>query len=263
MSHPRGRDQVPTDDDPSGTSFPRPTPERPQGPASDPQPATTSATDPGGTAVPAASVRTSVLVPLRLAEGTEVTASLKTFHGLRDAHEHLAVVVDGPAQDGEAAAEHGVPLVRLHSECLTGDVFASERCDCGPQLHEALGAIAGRGGILLYLRQEGRGIGLYNKLDAYRLQDGGLDTYEANRALGLADDLRDYSAAAQMLLALGHGEIDLLTNNPDKAGQLADHGIKVRRTIRTAVHANPHNALYLTAKAVHTRHTIRFLESVA
>jgi GTP cyclohydrolase II len=252
MSYPLAGYRIPAEEYPSGPLLPASTPDQPPTPQ-----AVTGAT------VPAATVRTSVLVPLRLPDGTEVTASLKTFHGLQDGREHLAVVVDRPAQAAEATGETCVPLVRLHSECLTGDVFASERCDCGPQLHEALGAIARRGGILLYLRQEGRGIGLYNKLDAYRLQDGGLDTYEANRALGLGDDLRDYSAAAQILLALGHSEIELLTNNPDKAGQLAAHGIRVRRTIRTRVYANPHNALYLTAKAVRTKHTIRILESVA
>ena len=117
-----------------------------------------------------------------------------------------------------------LPLVRLHSECLTGDVFGSQRCDCGPQLREAIERITERGGYVLYLRQEGRGIGLYAKLDAYALQDAGLDTYQANLALGHAEDERDYTPAAQMLLALGASRVALLTNNPDKVEQLRDLG---------------------------------------
>ena len=150
----------------------------------------------------------------------------------------------------------GVPLVRLHSECLTGDVFGSTRCDCGPQLRESVERIATGGGVLLYLRQEGRGIGLYNKLDAYALQDAGLDTYEANTALGFVEDARDYTAAAQMLAALGVARLDLLTNNPDKAAQLREQGVAVRRTVPTGVFASESNLRYLQAKAEHTRHTI-------
>lgn len=115
------------------------------------------------------------------------------------------------------------------------------------------------GGILLYLRQEGRDIGLYNKLDAYALQDAGLDTYQANTELGFDEDARDYSAAAQMLTALGVGEFDLLTNNPDKVRQLRALGMTVRDTLPTGVHANPANLRYLRAKADHTGHTIRLV----
>ena len=143
-----------------------------------------------------------------------------------------------------------------HSECLTGDVFGSLRCDCGPQLREAAERIAQAGGFLLYLRQEGRGIGLYAKLDAYALQDGGLDTYAANRALGRGDDERDYTTAAQMLHALGAPSIDLLSNNPDKATQLEALGVTVGVRVPTGVHLSGANAAYLRAKVTHTAHTI-------
>ena len=201
------------------------------------------------TDLPAASQRSRVRVPLRFGDGYRVDAELVTFHGLVDGQEHLAVVLGDPAATG-------TPLVRLHSECLTGDVFGSARCDCGPQLREAVERIAERGGVLLYLRQEGRGIGLYNKLDAYALQDQGLDTYAANTALGLPEDARDYTAAAQMLTALGIGEIDLLSNNPDKAGQLRDLGIDVHDRVPTGVFTTDHNVRYLRAKVLQTQHTL-------
>ncbi|BAW03963.1 GTP cyclohydrolase II [Nocardia seriolae] len=189
-------------------------------------------------------------IPLAFADGYSTTAQAVTFDGLADGREHVALVLGEPG---------ATPLVRLHSECLTGDVFGSARCDCGPQLREAVERIAGVGGILLYLRQEGRDIGLYNKLDAYALQDAGLDTYQANTELGFDEDARDYSAAAQMLTALGVGEFDLLTNNPDKVRQLRALGMTVRDTLPTGVHANPANLRYLRAKADHTGHTIRLV----
>jgi len=142
-----------------------------------------------------------------------------------------------------------VPLVRPHSECLTGDVFGSRRCDCGPQLREAVERIADAGGYLLYLRQEGRGIGLYDKLDAYVLQDTGLDTYEANLALGHAADERDYTVAAQMLGALAVPSVVLLSSNPDKAAQLTALGVTVTAQVPTHVHLSDANAGYLAAKA--------------
>jgi GTP cyclohydrolase II len=201
------------------------------------------------TSAAAATVRTRVRIPLSFSDGYQVTAEVVTFRGLADGAEHVALVLGDPA----AAA---TPLVRLHSECLTGDVFGSARCDCGPQLREAAGRIAATGGVLLYLRQEGRGIGLYNKLDAYALQDAGLDTYEANLALGLPEDARDYTAAAQMLTALGITELNLLTNNPDKTRQLRDLGVLIPRTVPTGVHTTPSNLRYLHAKVQHTHHTI-------
>jgi GTP cyclohydrolase II len=194
-------------------------------------------------------IRSRVAVPLKFADGYRTTAEVITFDGLADGKEHLALAL-GDAFGAE------VPLVRPHSECLTGDVFGSERCDCGPQLREAVERIAGVGGFLLYLRQEGRGIGLYAKLDAYALQDLGMDTYEANRALGHADDERDYTAAAQMLTVLGVGAVDLLTNNPDKPAQLRSFGVDVRDVVPTSVHASAANVRYLQAKVTHTAHTI-------
>ncbi|XUL89767.1 GTP cyclohydrolase II [Streptomyces galilaeus] len=198
---------------------------------------------------PAATPRARVRVPLRFHDGYSVDTELVTFHGLTDGLEHLAVVLGDPAPGT-------TPLVRLHSECLTGDVFGSARCDCGPQLREAVERIADRGGVLLYLRQEGRGIGLYNKLDAYALQDQGLDTYAANTALGLPEDARDYTAAAQMLQALGIDELDLLSNNPDKADQLRGLGIDVHDRVPTGVFTTPHNVRYLRAKVLQTHHTL-------
>ncbi|RDI66510.1 GTP cyclohydrolase II [Nocardia pseudobrasiliensis] len=199
-----------------------------------------------------ATVRTSVRIPLTFGDGYSASAEAVTFDGLADGKEHLALLL------GNRPLSR-TPLVRLHSECLTGDVFGSARCDCGPQLREAVERIAETGGILLYLRQEGRDIGLYNKLDAYALQDQGLDTYQANTALGLPEDGRDYRAAAQMLSALGVAAVDLLTNNPDKPRQLRTHGIEVRETVPTGVHATPSNLRYLRAKAEHTGHTIRLI----
>ncbi|MGX1914313.1 GTP cyclohydrolase II [Streptomyces phaeochromogenes] len=196
---------------------------------------------------PAATQRSRVRVPLRFNDGYSVDAELVTFHGLTDGQEHVAMILGTPS---------ATPLVRLHSECLTGDVFGSSRCDCGPQLREAVEQIATHGGVLLYLRQEGRGIGLYNKLDAYALQDEGLDTYAANTALGLPEDARDYTAAAQMLRALGITELDLLSNNPDKANQLRDLGITVGHRVPTGVFTTAHNVRYLRAKVLQTQHTL-------
>ena len=194
--------------------------------------------------IPPATVRTRVTVPLRFADGYSTTARVLTFDGLVDGREHLALGLG----DWERAVQ-ATPLVRPHSECLTGDVFGSQRCDCGPQLREAVERIADVGGYLLYLRQEGRGIGLYTKLDAYALQDTGLDTYEANLALGHGEDERDYTAAAQMLNALGVERIALLSNNPDKTDQLNRLGVTVTECVPTGVYRSPANAGYLAAKA--------------
>jgi GTP cyclohydrolase II len=191
-------------------------------------------------------VRARVTLPIRLAD-VETVAEVVTFDGLADGLEHLAIVLGEPG---------AVPLVRLHSECLTGDVLGSRRCDCGPQLHEAVERIERTGGYLLYLRQEGRGIGLYAKLDAYLLQDEGLDTYDANLALGYAPDARDYTAAAEMLGALGVDRLALLSNNPDKAAQLTAHGVHVVERVPTAVHLTSSNRRYLAAKARRGSHAL-------
>ncbi len=145
----------------------------------------------------------------------------------------------------------GVPdvLVRVHSECVTGDVFGSQRCDCGPQLEQALRQIEAEGrGVLLYLAQEGRGIGLLNKLRAYELQDGGLDTVQANLELGFPADLRDYGVGAQILTDLGLTTIRLLTNNPRKIVGLEGHGLHVTATVPIEVQPQEHNLRYLRVK---------------
>lgn len=206
-------------------------------------------------ALPQATVRSHVTVPLRFPDGYATTAEVMTFHGLADAQEHLLLAL-GPWEQALLGIEGGAPLVRLHSECMTGDVFGSERCDCGPQLREAVEAISGEGGFLLYLRQEGRGIGLYSKLDAYALQDQGLDTYDANLALGRGEDERDYTAAGQMLAAVGATTVRLLTNNPDKAAQLEGLGIRVAGKVPTGVHLSAANHRYLAAKRDRTAHTL-------
>jgi len=202
-------------------------------------------------------VRREVTVPMRFADGYTTAARVFTFDGLVDGKDHLALGLgDWQRSLARVAVGGRAPLIRPHSECLTGDVFGSQRCDCGPQLREAVERIADSGGLLLYLRQEGRGIGLYAKLDAYALQDAGLDTYEANVALGHGEDERDYTAAAQMLLALGADRIRLLSNNPDKAEQLIRCGVTITEQIPTAVHLSPSNVRYLATKASHTAHTI-------
>jgi GTP cyclohydrolase II len=169
------------------------------------------------------------------------------FRAADDGQEHVALLIG--AFGGKP------PLVRLHSECLTGDVFGSLKCDCGPQLKEALRIIGDAGGgVLLYLRQEGRGIGLANKLRAYALQDRGLDTVDANRRLGFADDERDYAHAAAMLRALGIDQVRLLTNNPNKVAGLETAGIAVTERVPHHMPANPHNADYLATKRKKSGH---------
>ncbi len=206
--------------------------------------------------LPTATIRTQVSVPLRFADGY---ATRRPGVQLRRARRRPGAPRLRAGRPGRRVSPSGgrgqAPLVRPHSECLTGDVFGSQRCDCGPQLREAVERIADSGGFLLYLRQEGRGIGLYAKLDAYALQDTGLDTYEANLALGHGEDERSYLVAAQMLQALGVSRVALLSNNPDKARQLRRFGVTVAALVPTGVHLSAANARYLATKARRGAHT--------
>lgn len=168
---------------------------------------------------------------------------LRMFRSEADGLEHLALVKGEPEKSGKPV------LVRVHSECFTGDVFHSERCDCGHQLEEAMKAIEAEGcGVVLYMRQEGRGIGLANKLHAYRLQENGLDTVEANERLGFAADLRDYGTGAQILSKLGLSEIRLLTNNPRKVVGLEGHGLKIVERVPIVIPPGKYNRRYFETK---------------
>jgi GTP cyclohydrolase II len=207
------------------------------------------------TRLPTATVRTQVELPLRFADGYTTDARVFSFDGLVDHGEHLAFAL-GDCTAPHPADDRRLPLIRPHSECLTGDVFGSQRCDCGAQLREAVERIAETGGYLLYLRQEGRGIGLYSKLEAYALQESGIDTYDANLALGHEEDERSYVAAAQMLRALGVARVALLSNNPDKARQLSSCGVTVVEQVPTGVHVSAANHRYLETKARRGGHTL-------
>jgi GTP cyclohydrolase II len=174
------------------------------------------------------------------------------FWNNRDAKEHVAMV------HGDLMGAEDVPT-RLHSECLTGDVMGSLRCDCRDQLEAALRQLGSMPrGLLLYLRQEGRGIGLINKVRAYALQDRGLDTVEANLALGFRDDEREYGTAAHMLASLNVTSVRLMTNNPNKISQLQQHGIRVSDRIPLVMPPNPYNRFYLQTKALRSGHYIDF-----
>ncbi|MDB5702723.1 MAG: ribA [Sphingomonadales bacterium] len=184
-------------------------------------------------------------LPVEACESAEIIA----FRSPETVSEHVALILGKP--DGQP------PLVRLHSECLTGDVLGSLKCDCGPQLHAALHEIAESGwGILLYLRQEGRGIGLINKLRAYELQDQGFDTVDANLRLGFAIDSRDFGVAGRMLDLLGQSQVRLLTNNPAKVAGLQASGITVVERVAHSLPANPHNEKYLATKRDRTGHQL-------
>jgi GTP cyclohydrolase II len=189
-------------------------------------------------------------LPIAANEQAEIVA----FRSVNDLREHVALIVG--QQNGDRP-----PLVRLHSECLTGDVLGSRKCDCGPQLDAALDAMAreaeaGGWGVLLYLRQEGRGIGLINKLRAYRLQDQGFDTVDANNRLGLPTEARDFPVAARMLALLGVRALRLMTNNPAKVAALEGEGVIVAERVPHQLPANPHNARYLATKRDRAGHLL-------
>ncbi|MCE9523009.1 MAG: GTP cyclohydrolase II [Alphaproteobacteria bacterium] len=184
-------------------------------------------------------------LPLANAEDTRVLA----FRPLSGGREHLALIIGAPEPPGPV-------LVRLHSECLTGDLLGSLKCDCGDQLRGAIAAIGKSGaGVLLYLAQEGRGIGLINKLKAYELQDQGFDTIEANQRLGFEADEREFAAAAEMLKYLGFTAVRLMTNNPEKVAALSGFGIDVVERVAHSFPTNPHNEAYLATKKAKAGHT--------
>jgi 3,4-dihydroxy 2-butanone 4-phosphate synthase/GTP cyclohydrolase II len=167
---------------------------------------------------------------------------LYLYRSTLDGQHHLALVAGNPVGRKNV-------LVRVHSECLTGDIFGSRRCDCGPQLHEAMRQVAAAGcGVIVYMRQEGRGIGLGPKIQAYKLQEQGYDTVEANQKLGFPMDLREYGLGAQILADLGLKTIRLMTNNPRKIVGLEGYGLKITQQVPIKFKANPHNALYLKTK---------------
>lgn len=190
----------------------------------------------------------------KLATATIPTAfgkwTVVAFASQTEQHQHVALI------KGTVAGKKNV-MVRMHSECLTGDVFQSQRCDCGPQLQAAMKQIADNGsGVIVYLRQEGRGIGLANKLLSYVLQDRGFDTVEANEKLGFAPDLRDYGIGAQILKELGLSTIKLLTNNPKKVVGLEGHGLKITKQLPLQIIPNPYNLKYLKTKRTKMGHTL-------
>ena len=196
-------------------------------------------------------------VPLPTRHGNFVS---HLFRSRVDGSEHVALTLGmpGPGLDGPRQAVEDVVTVRVHSECLTGDVFGSQRCDCGPQLHLALERLAREArSVLLYLRQEGRGIGLANKLRAYKLQDEGLDTVEANQALGLPADLREYGIGAQILHYLGVRRMRILTNNPKKMHGLSGYGLELVDQVPLQATPNPNNAKYLQTKRTKLGHLLR------
>jgi GTP cyclohydrolase II len=208
-----------------------------------------AATSPADIAAYDSAERLAIVARARLPVDASETAEIVAFRSPETISEHVALILGTP--DGSA------PLVRLHSECLTGDVLGSLKCDCGPQLRVALIEITASGwGILLYLRQEGRGIGLINKLRAYELQDQGFDTVDANLRLGFAVDARDFGVAARMLKLLGQDRIRLLTNNPAKVAGLACSGIDVVERVAHHMPANPHNERYLATKRDRTGHQL-------
>ncbi|SMQ68780.1 GTP cyclohydrolase II [Altererythrobacter xiamenensis] len=200
--------------------------------------------------------RLSIATRARLPVSASDDAQIVAFRSADDTREHVALIIG--KQTGDT-----VPLVRLHSECLTGDILGSLKCDCGPQLDAALAAMAAEAeandgwGVLLYMRQEGRGIGLVNKLRAYALQDQGFDTVEANQRLGLPDEARDFATAARMLDLLGVRSVRLMTNNPKKVAAIEAAGVTVTERVPHQLPDNPHNARYLATKRDKSGHLLK------
>ena len=191
-------------------------------------------------------ISTKVKLPLAVAED----AQMVMFRAPGQREEHFAVLVG-------RGADEAAPLVRLHSQCLTGDILGSLRCDCGPQLQTALARMAeAGGGILIYLAQEGRDIGLLNKMRSYALQEAGLDTVEANHRLGFETDQRQFAPAARMLSLLGVTKLQLMTNNPDKIAQLEQHGLNVTKRVPLILPANAHSERYMETKRARTGHLL-------
>lgn len=197
-----------------------------------------------------------IVTRARLPVTSNEDAEIVAFRSSADLREHVALVLGDPNGDKP-------PLVRLHSECLTGDVLGSLKCDCGPQLDAALAAMSeeahtnGGWGVLLYMRQEGRGIGLINKLRAYSLQDQGFDTVDANHRLGLPDEARDFHVAARMLDLLGIGSVRLMTNNPEKVAAIEAAGVSVTERVQHQLPDNPHNERYLATKRDRSGHLLK------
>ncbi len=200
------------------------------------------------------SIATRARLPIAATQEQDDPSEIVVFRKADDMREHCALIIGKQMADA-------TPLVRLHSECLTGDILGSLKCDCGPQLDAALHAMAqeadgGGYGVLLYMRQEGRGIGLVNKMRAYRLQDQGFDTVEANERLGLPDESRDFATAARMLALLGIDRIRLMTNNPRKVTALEQEGINIAQRVAHQLPDNPHNARYLATKRDRSGHLL-------
>ena len=189
-------------------------------------------------------------INLKVGLHSNIDAEIATFTMFDENNEHIALIFKQADKNQQA------PLVRMHSECLTGDVFHSSRCDCGEQLDETINLMKDQGGIILYLRQEGRGIGLYNKMDAYVLQSQGMDTYQANKHLGFEEDARSFEDAVTMLKALAIKDLRLITNNPKKINALKGD-FNIVEQVNTSLHLKDDNNNYLRTKKNYGKHDLK------